>query len=217
MQDFVLASSSPRRREILSALGIAFMTAEPNVDESLRDGLPAMERVVALAEDKARAVFEKDTAPQARWILAADTLVYLPEKSSPLQWPLEDSLHADRGKAMGKPRSRADAEGMIRDLAGREHVVFTGMALLDTNNGQIETARSESIVSFASLSPAEIDAYLDFGDWEGVAGAYRIQGRAALHIERIVGSWSGIVGLPIRELYVILEKSSCPALAPKGK
>jgi septum formation protein len=82
------------------------------------------------------------------------------------------------------------------------------MALLDRGTGELHRARSDSVVSFSPMDVDEIEAYLDTEEWRGVAGAYRIQGAAALHIERIEGSWSGIVGLPIRELYVILRAAN---------
>jgi septum formation protein len=194
MQSIILASSSPRRRELLAGLGIEFEVFSPETDESIRDGLPVRRRVVALAEDKARAV-SAALPGERRLILAADTLVCLPRRLG------------KREEALGKPADREDARRMLAALAGRSHEVHTGLALLDPGKGRMASSSSRSWVRFASMSGAEIEAYLDFGDWEGVAGAYRIQGRAALDIERIDGSWSCIVGLPLRELYVMLTKS----------
>jgi septum formation protein len=94
---------------------------------------------------------------------------------------------------------------MIGLLRGRSHRVYTGIALFDRHSRRMRTALSASTVRFASMDGGEIEGYLASGDWEGAAGAYRIQGRAALYIEEIEGSWSGIVGLPIRELYGILR------------
>ena len=108
---------------------------------------------------------------------------------------------------LGKPRDREDARAMIRSLSGKAHLVHTGLALLDRPECRLELVRSDSSVRFAPMSASEIEEYLDSGEWEGVAGAYRVQGLAAKHIERIEGSWSGIVGLPIRELYVILRRA----------
>jgi len=93
---------------------------------------------------------------------------------------------------------------MLRLVAGRTHAVRTGIALLDRSGGSIRISRSDSSVAFAQMSEGEIESYIDSGEWEGVAGAYRIQGLAARFIERIEGSWTGVVGLPMRELYVIL-------------
>ncbi|MBL8967976.1 MAG: septum formation protein Maf [Spirochaetaceae bacterium] len=200
MFDLLLASGSPRRREILrdlaGDLGLRFSLLSPDVDESLRDDLPPPERVLALAGDKARAALARPEAAAFRWILAADTLVCLPGLP-----PAGGEL------VLGKPDGRAGAEAMIRALSGREHLVHTGLLLLDRATGREVAARSDSSVRFATLEEEEIASYLDSGDWEGVAGAYKIQGLAARYIERIDGSWSGIVGLPIRELYGILRRA----------
>lgn len=198
MDSLILASASPRRREILSSLGIVFTSINPDIDETIFDHLPVPGRVLALAGAKARsgAVFAAAafSAHEIRsglsdWVLGSDTLVWIPG----------DNL------VLGKPESESDARRMICALSGRIHMVSTGVALLRVSTGKIFTARSDSLVSFARMSESEITRYIDSGDWEGAAGAYKIQGRAALHIEKIEGSWSGIVGLPIRELYVILN------------
>lgn len=203
MAHLILASSSPRRREILSSLGLEFEIVDPDVDESLRDGLPVEERVMRLAEDKARSAASRLGSGRQHACLGADTLVRL------------RGSEGGGGQVLGKPRDRADARDMIRALAGKTHDVHTGLALAGID-GVIETIRSDSRVSFAPMSEGEIETYLDSRDWEGVAGAYKIQGQAALFIERIEGSWSGIVGLPIRELYVILSHAgiSLAAHAP---
>jgi septum formation protein len=197
MERILLASDSARRRELLGEAGIPFDAVSPDVDESLRDDLEPADRVLALAEDKARAARRASgpaPASPPRLILAADTLVCLP--------------HA-RGTAaetaMGKPEDAEDARRMLRLLAGRTHFVRTGLALLDRETGIVRTARSDSAVGFAPMSEAEIQGYIQTGEWSGVAGAYRIQGLAAFFIDSLEGSWTGVVGLPMRELYVILS------------
>lgn len=194
MQSIILASSSPRRWELLESLSINFDVFSPETDESIHDRLPVHRRVRALAEDKAKAARE-GLPGEKRLILAADTLVCLPRKLG------------HKEKAAGKPRDRDDARSMIRALSGRRHEVCTGLAILDPERERMASLCARSLVRFATMSEGEIEDYLDYGDWEGVAGAYRIQGRAALHIESIHGSWSCIVGLPLRELYVILLRS----------
>lgn len=194
MEAILLASSSRRRKEILESLAIPFETMDPEVDESVRDTLPPPERVVALAGDKARAGAARLPNADPRLVLGADTLVCLPRK-------------AEAEFVMGKPVSREDARVMIEALAGKDHWVHTGLALLNRSSGELHAARSDSLVRFAPMSSAEVELYLDTGEWEGVAGAYRIQGAAAQFISRIEGSWSGIVGLPLRELYVILGEA----------
>jgi len=197
METIVLASSSARRREILDNLRLPYIRMEPDIDESGWEALLPPERVLALAEAKARAAAERLHVGDPRLVLGADTLV-CPPSSIPSE-----------ASAMGKPRDRAEARLMIRTLAGTEHLVHTGIALFDRQSGQIWTARSDSRVRFAPMTELDIECYLDSGDWEGAAGAYKIQGEAALFIERIEGSWSGIVGLPLRELYVILFNAGC--------
>jgi septum formation protein len=194
MERILLASASPRRRELLEACGIAFDFISPDIDESLRDALRPAERVLALAEDKARAVAALAPASSPRLVLAADTLVCVPP-SDP----------ADRETALGKPKDAEEARAMLLLLAGREHVVRTGLALLDRSSGSLHAARSDTSVRFASLSDEEIDGYVASREWEGAAGAYRVQGLAALLVDRIEGSWTGVVGLPMNELYVILN------------
>jgi septum formation protein len=192
METILLASSSPRRFELLRRAGIAFEALAPAIDEQSRDDQPPSGRVVALAEDKARAAAALASPNAPRLVLAADTLVCLPGLG-------------DAELVLGKPASRVEAASMMRHLAGRSHVVRTGMALLDRLSGRMTSSRSDSIVSFAPMSDLEIEAYLDSREWEGVAGAYRIQGRASFYIERLEGSWTGVVGLPMHELYVILS------------
>jgi septum formation protein len=198
MERIVLASISPRRRELLRDLGIDFTAIDPVTDETIRDYLPLRERVVALAVDKARAVADRLRAEgrilgDSRLVLGADTLVCIDSEA----------------RILGKPRDRDEARLMIRSLAGKEHNVHTGIALIDVDTDRCLSARSDSTVRFAPMVESEIEAYVDSGEWQGAAGGYRIQGRAAYHIDTIEGSWSGIVGLPIRELYGILRAAGC--------
>jgi septum formation protein len=196
MERLLLASGSPRRRELLTAAGIPFDNLVPDIDETTRDALLPAERVLALALDKARAASEHAGPSSPRLVLAADTLVCLPQENP-----------NDEGQALGKPESEEDARRMLHRLAGRIHVVRTGLALLDRVSGAVFAIRSDSTVRFAAMDMKEIDAYLASGEWEGVAGAYRIQGLAAFFIDRLEGSWTGVVGLPMQELYVILKQA----------
>jgi septum formation protein len=192
MEPIILASSSPRRRELLENAGIPFEPFAPEIDEAECDGFPPADRVIALAKEKALAAGSSFPSP-LRFALAADTMVCLP------------SADADFGElALGKPLDAEDARRMLRLLSGRTHFVRTGIALLDREKGSVRTSRSDSAIRFAEMSDDEIGFCLDSGEWMGVAGAYRIQGLGAFFIDRIEGSWSGVVGLPMRELYVIL-------------
>jgi septum formation protein len=196
MESILLASGSERRRELLESLSIPYICAPSDIDESIRDSLPPSERVLALAEDKARASVAKLARGAPRLVLAADTLVCLPAQTQ-----------SGEELALGKPADLDQARRMMLLLSGRTHYVRTGLYLLDRLSGQGEGVRSDSLVEFAPMSEDEISAYLAMGEWEGVAGAYRIQGLAALYITKLEGSWSGVVGLPLRELYVILRQA----------
>ncbi|HUW41209.1 MAG TPA: Maf family protein [Rectinemataceae bacterium] len=206
MEPLLLASSSPRRSHILRSLGIPFVLADPDVDESLRDHLPPPMRVVALAEDKARAAASRTARDTPNLVIAADTLVCLrlPGGKSGIGSPGDQGLEEI---VLGKPCDRADARRMISLLAGRVHTVHTGLVVLDRRSDRIFPIRSDSFVTFSAIDESEIEAYLESGEWEGVAGAYRIQGWTALYITKIEGSWSGIMGLPIHELYAILNEA----------
>ncbi len=114
------------------------------------------------------------------------------------------------GRVLGKPRNRDEARTFLRSLSGVPHRVSTGLAFTDRNSGAVRTILEETEVVFAELSDDEIEGYLDTGEWEGAAGAYRIQGRAAFLVERVIGSWSCVVGLPLRAFYVILRDSGYP-------
>jgi septum formation protein len=196
MESIILASASPRRRELLEAAGIPFVLCPTTVDEALRENLVPAERVVSLAIDKARAgaALASDSSP--RLVLGADTLVCV-----------QDTDRSGAEIALGKPVDEEEAQGMIRILSGRTHIVRTGLALLDRSSGQLRVSRSDSIVSFARMSEVEIRLYIAGGEWRGVAGAYRIQGMAAFFIDKLEGSWSGVVGLPLRELYGMLKEA----------
>jgi len=194
METIILASSSPRRKELLRSLSIPFVPIHPDIDESFCDHLDPGPRVVALAEAKADAGMALLTQAQndsPRLLLAADTLVAF--------------RLAEGWKAIGKPCNRHDAKTMLEYMSGKPQIIFTGLCLVDTKSGHHFTALSETTVEFASVSEEEIELYLDMGEWHGAAGAYRIQGFGSCFIELLNGSWSNVVGLPIRELYVILK------------
>jgi len=202
MDSLILASSSPRRRDILTALGIPFSIIEPDIDETAHDHLPPEERVIRISEEKgykARKLYEDSASlssemPCHSWlILSADTLV-----------AVEDWDH-NTWTTIGKPSSRDEAREMLEILSGRTHRVFTGMTLLDCRTGFPYSKTVAASVTFAPMTDQEISWYLDSDEWKGVAGAYRIQGKGSLFIESIEGSWSCVMGLPIRELYGMLR------------
>lgn len=178
-----LASSSPRRQALLEQIGVRYHVVEVSVDETW-DGLePPQEYVQRLALQKARAarrVVADNTLP----VLAADTAVVLD------------------GQILGKPKDRRDALGMLERLSGRRHQVLTAVALV---NEREAVRTSISTVTFAATTPAQRAAYVASGETDDKAGAYAIQGRAAIFIERVEGSYSGVMGLPLFETAELLR------------
>jgi septum formation protein len=178
--ELVLASRSPRRAELLEAAGIAFTVAAAEIDETPSPGEAPLEYVRRVAREKAAAV-------PGQFVLAADTIVLLD------------------GQIMGKPADRADAVRMLEALSGREHEVITAVCLRRPE----ETTVSYEItrVRFASMTPAEIAEYVDSGEPMDKAGAYGIQGLASRYAERVEGSYSNVVGLPVALVYRLLRSS----------
>lgn len=175
-----LASSSPRRAELLDALGVTYTMGGMDIDESRRPGEAAAAMVTRLAAGKAAAA----RARHAGVILAADTAVVL-----------DDEI-------FGKPTDREDALGMLAKLSGRRHRVMTGVAL-DWDGGE-RVVLSTTDVQFREIDPDEALAYWQSGEPRGKAGAYAIQGLAGTFVESINGSYSGVVGLPVFETAELL-------------
>lgn len=182
MAAVVLASASPRRRELLRALCEDFDTAASGVDETLPPGPPS-EAAVQLALRKARAV----AAGRRRGVvLGADTLVVVD------------------GEALGKPADADDAGRMLRRLRGREHLVITGVAVVDAATGREASEAVVSRVRMGDYADAVIEAYVASGEPLDKAGAYAIQGQGRRLVERLDGSWSNVVGLPVDETRALL-------------
>jgi septum formation protein len=177
-----LASVSPRRRELLVQIGVPHVVTGAHIDESaLASELPRA-YVQRMARTKAQAVWERDPSLP---VLAADTTVVLD------------------GIIFGKPRDRDDALRMLATLSGRTHEVLTAVALA-TRDG-VTLRLSESRVTFRELTPAECAAYWDTGEPRDKAGAYAVQGFAAVFIESLAGSYSGVMGLPLFETAQLLQ------------
>ncbi len=169
----VLASGSPRRKELLSSMGLEYIVDISDVDENT-SGAPA-DMVIELSGRKARAVAARH--PDAI-ILAADTLVF------------------GRGKVLGKPASPEHAKQMLHELSDSWHEVYTGITLINTASGQCLQRSDCTRVHFVELSDVEIKEYVATGECLDKAGGYAIQGIAAMFIDRIEGSYSNVVGLP---------------------
>ena len=175
----ILASASPRRAELLRAAGINFTVRVANVDETQFPNEAPDTYVARLSRTKALAVAQPDEI-----VLGADTTVVIGNETA------------------GKPIDLADAMRMLRMLSGHWHEVLTGVSV--ALNDEIKTEVAVTRVKFAALSEAEIEWYVNSGEPEDKAGAYAIQGLAARFIERIEGSYSNVVGLPIETVYRML-------------
>lgn len=178
---FVLASASPRRAELLTAAGFSFVVDPVDVDESVWPDESPAAHVARLARAKAVAGHERHPAVP---VLGADTVVVLD------------------GTILGKPRDDADARRMLASLSGRVHHVFTGVAV--ARSGHVLDAVDVSAVTMSRWTDDEIEHYVASGEPRDKAGAYAIQGWASRRIERLEGSWSGVVGLPIAVVHRLL-------------
>jgi septum formation protein len=178
----VLASASPRRAELLARAGIDFDTRPAHVDETPWPGEEPEAHVRRLAEAKARAVAVDH---RGALVLGSDTIVVLD------------------GRILGKPLDADEARAMLRALSGRAHDVLTGVALVIGDEARVDVCRTR--VWFRTLTAAEIDGYVATGEPMDKAGAYGIQGGAARFVERIEGSRSNVVGLPVEVVRAMLE------------
>lgn len=188
-QGIILASGSPRRRDLLRMIGIDFEVCQCEVDET-ETGLPD-EVVKRLAIKKAEAAFL--LYPNC-FILAADTLVYA------------------GGKNLGKPQDASDAVAMLKLLQGAWHEVYTGVCFVNGDMSQAQSAVEMTRVQFIPLSDQEIDSYIASGEPFGKAGAYAIQGIAGMFISRIEGSYSNVVGLPLHLVKALFQKANIKLL-----
>ncbi|MDD5758823.1 MAG: Maf family protein [Desulfobulbaceae bacterium] len=176
---FILASASPRRKEMLNAVGLQFKVEAAEADEQVRQGERAEAFVLRVAEDKAKIVADRHPAT---WVLAADTVV------------VKD------GDILGKPADANEAVLMLKRLAGSTHEVWTGFCLrLASQNRQIHQA-IKTDVQFVTLSDQVIDAYVLSGDPLDKAGGYGIQSQGGFMVQGIHGSYSNVVGLPLAEV-----------------
>lgn len=182
----VLASSSPQRRAILGQLGLPFRVVTPDYEEL---PLPVSPSELVEAHSLGKALSVARTAGDGA-VLGVDTAVVID------------------GDVLGKPADATDARTMLCRLAGREHVVCSGLTLLG-DDLQV-TAHDTTIVRFRACSSDEIDAYVRLGEWQGRAGGYAIQGRGAALVESVAGDYANVVGLPVA-LFVRLVRDNFPA------
>jgi septum formation protein len=189
--DFVyLASGSPRRRELLAQIGVPFHVLKVTVDEAVVPGEAPEAYVVRLAELKAAAGWDARPEPHGAPVLAADTAVVLD------------------GKILGKPTDADDGARMLHELSGRTHQVLTAIALASARGVQLRLSRSK--VTFRAVTAAEAQEYWDTGEPQDKAGGYAIQGRAAIFVADLRGSYSGVMGLPLYETAELLGSAGVP-------
>lgn len=188
----VLASRSPRRRQLLEMLGIPHEVDPADVPERPEPGEVPEMMAARLAREKALSVGARHPG---RWVLAADTVVVLDHE------------------ILGKPESPRGAEGMLRRLAGREHRVVTAVAL--SRNEQVHERCDVTRVWFRKLDDASISAYVATGEPMDKAGAYGVQGYGAVLVERIEGDFFSVMGLPVRLVVELLELCGTPYVFPR--
>ncbi|MDY6826713.1 MAG: Maf family protein [Bacillota bacterium] len=185
----ILASASPRRASLIAQAGIPFEVIVPVVSEKVDGGASPEERVRLVAEKKALAVAGnlKDG-----FVVAADTIIH------------------EGGRILGKPADRREACEMLRTLAGKRHEVLTGLVICDTAAQRRESGVEKTFVWMKNLTDRQISAYVATGEPFDKAGAYGIQGKAALFIEKIEGCYSNVVGLPLGLLFDLMTYLNVP-------
>lgn len=194
MKQIILASTSPRRKALLKKAGFKFRVVESNCKEFFDSKLEPHELAKKLSLEKAKAVCKRNPPAGGKKsiIIAADTLVVC------------------SGKILGKPKSKADAKGMLEFLSGKAHSIITGFTIIDEN--KVITKSEETKVYMKKISEKEINSYLETKEPFDKAGAYAIQGKAKKFIEKTEGDFDNAVGLPIRTLVQELKKLGAEVL-----
>lgn len=189
MEPIILASSSPRRQDILKMLKIPFRVIIPNIDETLVPSIELEQVPELLAQEKVSAVIHSlPVGQEIPWVLGADTVILFDNK------------------ILGKPENHEQAVDYLKALQGNEHTVLTAIVLYNGRTHETKSRVCKTKVTFAPMTDEEIEWYAETGEWHGAAGGYRIQSLASCFIKKIEGSYSGAVGLPIYELYDIFKE-----------
>lgn len=183
----VLASASPRRRELLASVGIQFQIIPSHIDETQQPNEEPEAFVLRLSQEKATEVAQRSTV-SGRWFIGSDTIVLCD------------------GVILGKPESQQDSADMLRMLSGRSHQVISGYAILDRHNNQWRSRSITTDVTFRSLTEREIEGYIASGEPADKAGSYAIQGLGAFMVTAISGSYSSVVGLPLAQIVTDLQQ-----------
>jgi len=191
---FILASASPRRRELLTMIGLEFEVIPSHVPEVHQPGEAPEEYVARLSRDKANAIAAEHPD---RWVIAADTTVFYGDQ------------------LLEKPTDTADAERMLAIIAGRTHIVYTGVTLVNAARDWRETRVTESEVRMLPMSATDIAWYVATGEPLDKAGAYAVQGKGSMFIESVHGNYTNVVGLPLATLFQMLRKAGVDPLASR--
>lgn len=192
----ILASESPRRYELLKLIGLDFNVIPSNVTEDLISSIKDPEQyVIQMAEKKALAIGKKN--PDS-WTIGADTIVYIDEM------------------ILGKPKDKNEAREMLKRLNGREHYVFTGLFVCNIKKGKEGRKVVKTTVKMRELSSSEIEWYVNSSEPYDKAGAYAAQGIGSIMIEYINGSYTNVIGLPLCELFQLLEKLGAIKVSQSG-
>jgi septum formation protein len=179
MKRIILASASPRRKELLEKIGLKFEVEPSNYAEDMCSGLSPDELARAISLEKAKAVARRR---KNAIVIAADSFIVF------------------RGKMMGKPGTEVEARKMLMALRGKSHSVITGFTILDTDNNNVLTKSVETVVYIKDLTSKELEAYVKSGEPLDKAGAYAIQGLGSIIVERIEGDYFNVIGLPLSAL-----------------
>jgi len=193
----LLASASPRRRELLTQIGVSFTVAPQDLDESMQSQESATDMVQRLAREKAESALAANSAEQLV-VLGADTIVVVNDQ-----------------EVLGKPSGKDSALAMLAKLSGNEHSVYSAVTVANASGHQC--AMSHTRVRFRAISANEREAYWASGEPAGKAGAYAIQGIGAVFVSHLVGSYSGVVGLPLFETTTLLQAYGIFPLASRGQ
>lgn len=185
-----LASTSPRRRELLASLGFELTLLDPNIDESIKPGESPQNLALRLSREKALAVADQTTLP----MIAADTIVVVGQE------------------ILNKPENLEDARRMIQQLSGREHLVMTGYAVL--YQGQLINELVTTSLVFRNLAEHEIESYLLTNEWVGKSGACTLQGPSGPFVEHMTGSFTNVLGLPLTEILSALKMVTPAGIEP---
>jgi septum formation protein len=191
----ILASKSPRRYELLKQMGLDFDVIPSRIEEDIVSEEPPEQHVIRLAEAKA---LEVGNQYPDRWVIAADTIVYI------------------HGSILGKPKNREEALAMLRFLSGQEHWVLTGFSVHHLAKGKGGQEAVQTAVKVKIISPVEMEWYIQTGEPFDKAGGYAIQGVGSFMIESIRGSYTNVVGLPLCELIQMLNRLGAVTISEFG-